>query len=65
VYNMVPSCTAAAAANSTAALARLLGTSEGNGINFGADVECTGQQAAYADDAAAINRQLYCGFYQV
>jgi hypothetical protein len=65
VYNMVPICAAPAAANSTAALGRLLGTSESNGINFGAEVQCTAQQAAFAADAAAINRQLYCGFYQV
>ena len=63
---MVPSCAAPAAANSTAALARLLGTSASNGINFGgAEVQCTGQQAAFLADAAAIDRQLYCGFYQV
>ena len=62
---MVPSCAAPAAANSTAALGRLLGTSESNGLNFGAEVQCTAQQAAFAGDDAAINRQLYCGFYQV
>jgi hypothetical protein len=62
---MVPSCAAPAAANSTAALGRLLGTSESNGLNFGAEVQCTAQQAAFAADSAAINRQLYCGFYQV
>ena len=62
---MVPSCAAPAAASSTAALGQLLGTSESNGLNFGAEVQCTAQQAAFAADAAAINRQLYCGFYQV
>lgn len=62
---MVPTCAAPAAVNSTAALGQLLHTSGGNGINFGADVQCTAQQAAFQDSPAAINHQLFCGFYQV
>lgn len=65
VYNMNPTCSTPAANRSTATLAQALGTAQGNGINFGANLECTAQEAAYLADATAINRQLYCGFYQV
>jgi len=66
VYNMVPNCSATGVANSTAALGRVLGTSETNGgINFGAsDLQCTSQVANFLPDPAAINSELYCGFYQ-
>jgi hypothetical protein len=64
VYNMNPSCATPAAQTSTAALGTVLGTAASNGINFGADLECTSQAAAYVANASAINRQLYCGFYQ-
>lgn len=36
---MVPTCSAAAAVNSTEALGQLLGSASSNAINFGADVE--------------------------
>lgn len=62
---MVPNCAAPAAQNSTSALAAVLSTAQSNGINFGADLECTAQAAAFVQNATAIHRQLYCGFYQV
>ena len=45
VYNMVPSCSAQSAVNSTAVLRAVLGTTATNGgINFGtSDLQCTSQ----------------------
>ena len=63
---MNPSCAAPGVQNSSAALARVLGSAASNGgINFGADLQCTNEVASYRANASAVNRDLYCGFYQV
>ena len=69
VFNLEPACTGPGPAAATSFLDTILaqvrdGGATGNITTGGQQAECVAEVLVQQPNATAVNRQLYCGFYQ-